>query len=96
LINEEEVRVLHSPVNLEELKEVLSLFKKEKILGPDGWTIEFFIHFFDLVGEDLLAMVEESRSRGYIARSLNSTFLSLIPKVNKPVHLWGLQAYFFV
>jgi hypothetical protein len=30
-------------------------------------------------------MVEESRSRGYIARSLNSTLLALIPKVNKPV-----------
>jgi hypothetical protein len=83
LINEEEARVLHRPVKLEELKEVLSLFKKEKIPRPDGRMVEFFIHFFDLVGEDLLAMVEESRSRGYIAGSLNSIFLALIPKVNK-------------
>jgi len=35
-------------------------FKKEKSPGPDGWTSEFFIFFFDLLGEDLLAMVEES------------------------------------
>jgi hypothetical protein len=85
LVNEEEARILHGPVNMGELKEVLTLFKKDKSPGPDGWTIEFFIHFFDLVGEDLLEMVEESRSRGFIVGSLNSTFLALIPKVNKPV-----------
>jgi hypothetical protein len=84
LVNEEEVRVLEIPCNLGELKEVLTLFKKEKIPGPDGWTVEFFIHFFDLVGGDLLEMVEESRSRGVIVGGLNSTFLALIPKVNKP------------
>jgi hypothetical protein len=85
LVNEEEARVLHSPVNMGELKEVLTLFKKDKSPGPDGWTVEFFLHFFDLVGEDLLDMVEESRSRGVIIGGLNSTFLALIPKVNKPV-----------
>jgi hypothetical protein len=48
--------------------------------------VEFFIHFFDLVGEDLLAMVEESWYRGHITGSLNSTFLALIPKVKKPTN----------
>jgi hypothetical protein len=69
---------------LGELKEVLSLFKKDKSRGPNGWTVEFFTHFFDLEGEDLLEMVEESRLKGFIARSLNSTFLALIPKAKKP------------
>jgi hypothetical protein len=41
-------------------------------------------YFFDLVGDDLLEMVEESRIRGEVVRGLNSTFLALIPKVNKP------------
>jgi hypothetical protein len=49
LINEEEASDLYKPVTLEELKMVLSLFKKDKSPGPDGWTVEFFIHFFDLV-----------------------------------------------
>jgi hypothetical protein len=84
LVNVEEARSLHGPVNLGELKEVLSLFKKDKSPGPDGWTVEFFTHFFDLVGEDLLEMVEESRLKGFIVGSLNSTFLALIPKANKP------------
>jgi hypothetical protein len=69
---------------LEELKEVLLLFKKEKSRGPDKWTVELFIFFFDLVGEDVLAMVEESRILGAIPGGLNATFLTLIPKANNP------------
>jgi hypothetical protein len=86
MVNVEEARSLHDPVNLEEIKAVLSLFKKDKSPGPDGWTVEFFSHFFDLVGDDLLEMVEESRQRGIIVGSINSTFLSLIPKANKPTN----------
>jgi hypothetical protein len=52
----------------------------------DGWTVEFFLHYFELVGEDLLGMVEESRRRGEVIKALNSTFLVLIPKVNKPLN----------
>jgi hypothetical protein len=33
-------------------------------------------------------MVEESRKKGFISRALNSTFITLIPKVNNP-HLFG-------
>jgi hypothetical protein len=59
LVNEEDVIVMEIPCNLGELKEVLTLFKKEKIPGPDGCTVDFCIHLFDLVGGDLLEMVEE-------------------------------------
>jgi hypothetical protein len=84
MINEEEANTMIHPVTLEELKEVLLLFKKEKSLGPDGWTTEHFICFFDLIGEDVLAMVEESRILGAIPGGLNVTFLTLIPKANNP------------
>lgn len=67
-----------------EIKDVLLHFKKEKSPGPEGWTSEFFIFFFDLVGEDLLAMVEETRRRGAVVSGLNATFLALIPKANNP------------
>jgi hypothetical protein len=46
--------------------------------------VEFFKHLFDIVGEDLLEMVEESRIKGFIPGALNSAFITLIPKVNKP------------
>jgi hypothetical protein len=49
----------------------------EKSLPP-------FSHFFDLMGEELLAAVEESRSKGIIVGALNATFITLIPKSDKP------------
>jgi mannosylglycoprotein endo-beta-mannosidase len=60
-------------------------FKKERSPGPDGWTTEFFSHFFDIVGPDLLSMVEDVRIRGKISKSINSTFLVMIPKKNNAV-----------
>jgi hypothetical protein len=84
LVTEEDVISLEKPCTREEILEVLKGFAKDKSPGPDGWTVEFFIQFFDLVGEDLLEAVEESRKRGEVIRSLNSTFIALILKVNKP------------
>jgi hypothetical protein len=84
MLSVEESCVLYNPVTMEELKDVLFHFKKDKSPGPDGWTIDFFTFFFDLVGEDLLAMVEESRRLGSISGSINSIFLTLIPKTNNP------------
>jgi hypothetical protein len=77
-----EVTELYNPVTLSEIKDILIHFKRERSPGPDGWTTEFFIFFFDLVGEDLLQMVEDSRLKGHISSSLNSTFLVLIPKTD--------------
>jgi hypothetical protein len=67
-----------------ELKETLLSFQKDKSPGPDGWTIEFYRGFFDLIGADLLKVIEESRTNGRIHSPFNSTFIALIPKVNDP------------
>jgi hypothetical protein len=83
LVLEEEVSSLEQ-CTLEELSEVLKGFSKDKSPGPDGWTVEFFLHFFDMVGPDLLAMVEDTRIRGEVFRPINSTFIALIPKTNHP------------
>jgi hypothetical protein len=84
MVDDEKSSTLYSLVSLEELKIVLFDFKKERSLGPDGWTTKFFMHFFYLVGEDLLAKVEELRTLGSIVGGLNSTFLTLILKANNP------------
>jgi hypothetical protein len=54
----------------------------EKSPGLDGWTVEFYLHFFDLVGKDLLELVEDSIIHGKVIGAINSTFFTLIPKVN--------------
>jgi hypothetical protein len=60
--------------------------------------VEFFIHFFDLVSKDLMEFVEESCIKGEVIKSVNSTFIALILKVNGPTNfgdfcpiaLWNL------
>jgi 23S rRNA U2552 (ribose-2'-O)-methylase RlmE/FtsJ len=79
---EEEVKVLENPVTKEEVLEVLKEFMKDKTPGPDGWTVEFCLHFFELVASDLVEAVEEARMIGAMYKGMNTTFIALIPKVN--------------
>ena len=71
-------------VSMTEIEGALRSFKKDRSPGLDGWPVEFFIHLFDLMGKDLLNAVEYNRKYGRITPSLNSTFLALIPKKDKP------------
>ena len=80
----EESLLLERLCSLEDLSSILKAFSKDKIPSPDGWTMEFFLHYFELVGEDMLGMVEESRRKGEVIKAVNATFLVLIPKTNKP------------
>jgi len=62
----------------------LKWFKKDKNPGPNGWTIEFYLAFFDVIGKDLLHVIENSRLSGCIEPSTKSTFIVLRPKANNP------------
>jgi len=53
---------LEVEVTKEEMKVVLASFKKAKILGLDGWTIEFFFGFYDMLEGYLL---ENSRGENW-------------------------------
>ena len=67
-----------------EAEDVLNGFKKYKSHGPDGWLVEFYLHFFDLLGQDILKVIEHSRLEGKVIGALNATFITLIPKCDKP------------
>eukprot|EP00253_Pinus_taeda_P018078 PITA_18078 len=73
------------PISKNELFEVMKSFKRDKSPGPDGWTIEFYIHFFDLLKKDILAMVEELRMRGSFHPHFTSTYITLIAKKKKEI-----------
>lgn len=61
----------------------MTSFQKDKSLGPDAWTVEFFIGFFDLLGDELLRVVEETRLIRKVLGYFNTTFLAIIPKSDK-------------
>jgi hypothetical protein len=49
------------------------------------------LDFFDLLGNDLLEVVEESRRLGKVSGALNATFIALIPKSDKPDSFGGFR-----
>lgn len=83
-VDEEQVDDLNAPITMGEIEGVLKWFKKDKSPGPDSWPIEFNLHFFELLGRDLLLVIEESRTSGRIYDGFNSNFMALIPKHDHP------------
>lgn len=71
-------------VTVEELEATLKWFKIDKSPGPDGWPVEFYLAFLELLGKDLLAIIEESRINGHIHPPMNFTYIALIPKSDSP------------
>lgn len=54
IVNEETCDHLYRTMILEEILQVIRPFRKDINLGLDGWIVELFIYFFDVLGEDLL------------------------------------------
>ena len=48
--------------------------------GPDGFTMNFFHHFWELINRDVWRIVEDSKDSKRNFPSFNATFLTLIPK----------------
>ena len=80
----EQINDLNASVSMGEFEGVLKWFKRDKSHGPHGWPIEFFIQFFELMANDLLIMIKDSRVRGRIYDGFNTTFTVLIPKSDNP------------
>jgi len=61
-VDESDNRTLLKECSQEEVKDVLHSLGGDKSPGPDGWTVEFLLGLFDIIGGDILKVVEDSRS----------------------------------
>eukprot|EP00253_Pinus_taeda_P026957 PITA_26957 len=76
---------LTKEVTMGELEATIWGLQRDKSPGPDGWPIEFYTAFFDLLGQDLLSVINHCRLSGKIPSAIKSTFIALIPKSDKPI-----------
>lgn len=72
--------MLMYPIERKEVEEAVMQMEKGKALGPDGFTVDFFQHFWDLVKEEVWEIVKASRRLGRVLKSFNVTFLTLLSK----------------
>eukprot|EP00253_Pinus_taeda_P024433 PITA_24433 len=70
-------------ISMEETEEAIRSMPNDKAPGPDGFTINFYKACWSTVKQDVWEAVEDSRRSGTILKSLNSTFLALIPKTEE-------------
>ena len=54
LVNAKETKIMEKSCTKQELWEVLKEFSKDKILWPDGWSVEFYLHFFDMLLDEII------------------------------------------
>ena len=66
----------------EEILRVVKELEWDKAPGPDGFFMAFYHHYWGVVERDVLAMFEEFYQHNKFEKSLNATFIALIPKKN--------------
>jgi hypothetical protein len=64
----------------EKVWDVVRVMDRDKAPGPDGFTMAFFQKCWEILKNDLMAIFAEFHNRGQFEKSLNATFVSLIPK----------------
>eukprot|EP00253_Pinus_taeda_P019122 PITA_19122 len=80
LITEDQNTLLLKPISLQEVEIAVNSLKAGKAPGPDGFTSNFFQHFWELIKWEVWQVVEESRNLRWMYPGLNATFIALIPK----------------
>lgn len=55
-------------------------FVGQKAPGPDGFSMAFFIHYWEVIKVEVMAVIQNFYDQGYFEKSFNATFIALIPK----------------
>ena len=78
-LDSSEAKALEIPFTEGKVFAALSDLGKDKALGPDGFTMAFWLFSWDLVKVEIMSFFKNFM-RGRFVKSLNATFLVLVPK----------------
>ncbi|WKA05140.1 hypothetical protein VitviT2T_023123 [Vitis vinifera] len=79
-ISQQEAKSLEIPFSENEIHSALMEMSGDKAPRPDGFTMAFWQSSWEFVKEEILEMFKEFHEQGSFLKSLNNTFLVLIPK----------------
>ena len=71
---------MEGPLSVEECKKALDTFEGDKTPGEDGFTVEFYKIFFDLIGQDLVASFNAAYEVNELSISQRRGIVTLIPR----------------
>ncbi|KAK4607051.1 hypothetical protein RGQ29_001035 [Quercus rubra] len=79
-ISEEDATWLDRPFDEDEVFGVVNEFKGDKAPGPDGFSMAFFQSCWSIVKSEVVHVFHVFHAHAVFEKSLNATFLALIPK----------------
>ena len=80
MIPAEDAIWLERPFGEEEVADVVAGFNGDKAPGPDGFSMGFYQSCWDILRPDVMAFLHYFHDLCSFEKSLNATFVSLIPK----------------
>ncbi|KAL0367065.1 UNVERIFIED_CONTAM: hypothetical protein Sradi_3596600 [Sesamum radiatum] len=84
ILTEEEAESLILPVSPEEVKQAIFDIDETKAPGPDGYSAGFYKAAWPVIGGEVTQAILEFFRTGRLLKQVNSTLISLIPKVSNP------------
>lgn len=75
---------LDRPLSDAEIELAVHLLGPQKAPSPDGIPAFFYQEFWDIVKHDILNSVHAFFHSGSLLKSLNQTYITLIPKISFP------------
>ena len=76
----QEAEMLETPFSEEEVLTALMEMNGDKAPGPDGFSVFFWQRCWDFIKEEILELFKEFHDQNTFLKSINNTFLVLIPK----------------
>jgi hypothetical protein len=75
----------------EEVFHVLQDLQGDKAPGLDGFSMAFFHRCWEVVGDDIMAFFDEFHTHCKFEKSLNATFIALIPNKRDALNIWDYR-----
>ncbi|RVW75183.1 hypothetical protein CK203_053881 [Vitis vinifera] len=92
-ISQQEADTLELPFMEEEVHSALMDMNGDKAPSPDGFMVAFWQFCWEFVKEEVLEMFKEFHEQNAFLKSLNNTFLVLLPEKMRGGGAGGFQAY---
>ena len=82
-LNQEEIEIMNSTITSTEIEAVIKTLPKNKSLGPDGFTGEFYQIFREELVHILLKLFQKISGEGTLPNSFDKAAITLKPKPDK-------------